>query len=97
MSAPSNLGVKFAATYLVLCLLAGAYVLWSPGAMELSGVLLVILALPWSLIGTAAIVSGGGSSAWLFAAAVGLGFLVNAWLLYRLGRARGRVSSHGNA
>jgi hypothetical protein len=97
MPSPSHLGAKLAAAYIALCLAAGGYVLWSPGAMELSGVLLVILGFPWSLLGVMAVVAAQGTSAVLFVAAVVVGCAINAWLLYRIRRPSVPVSSPGNA
>jgi hypothetical protein len=97
MAAPSHLGAKLAAGYTALCLAAGAYAFWSPGAMELSGVLLVLLGFPWSLMGVMAVVAAQGTSAVLFAGVVVVGCAINAWLLSRIGRRSVRVSSHGNA
>jgi hypothetical protein len=60
--------------------------------MELAGILLVLLGLPWSLIAAAAVIAAQGTSAVLFTAVIIGGCVLNTWLLYRIGRARHRIT-----
>jgi hypothetical protein len=89
-----TLGFTLAAAYALACLLAVAYAvlggMLGAGGAELSGLLVVILGLPWSLIFTFAVLWLGSSSAWLLAASYALSCLLNGWLLYKLGARTGR-------
>jgi hypothetical protein len=74
--------------YLALCGAAVAYMLaqwtWNAANSELSGVALVVLGLPWTLL-LPATIGTISSSAWLAILVVVSGCAVNAWLLSRVG------------
>jgi hypothetical protein len=81
-------GRKLALVYAAACAIAVLYAAYkftmSPGQSELAAVPLVVLGLPWSLAAPVAMAMLG-SSAWLAAAAVVLGCVLNLWLLSRAG------------
>ena len=77
---------RFAGPYLALAgtvaLYTAARLTLHPANAEFVGVYLVILGLPWSLLGAAL----AGDGAVMISLAVVGGITLNAWLLYRLGR-----------
>ena len=90
----SRLGWLATAPYFALLLAAAAYLIYrvvvAPGSSELAAVPLVVLALPWSILGISF-----GESAGLWIGFIG-GLILNAALCYRIGRAaemrrRGRL------
>jgi hypothetical protein len=80
--------------YALLCLAALAYILISSsvtgGKMELGGVLIVILGLPWSIILVFGVIALGSSSAWLLAIVFLVSCVINGTLLYRFTARRQR-------
>lgn len=85
-------GWRLAGPYLLLVAAVALYVgyrlLFRPANSELVGVYLVVLGLPWSLLGAAGGVIGIG-----LALVAGIG--LNAWLLYRLGGGRAGGTESG--
>jgi hypothetical protein len=81
----SRLGWLATAPYFALLLAAVAYLLYrvtvAPGSSELAAVPLVVLALPWSILGISL-----GESVGLWVGFIG-GLILNAALCYRIGRA----------
>ena len=91
----SRLGWLATAPYFGLLIAAAAYLIYrvvvAPGASELAAVPLVVLALPWSILGISL-----GESVGLWVGFIG-GLVLNAALCYRMGRAaelkrRGRAA-----
>jgi hypothetical protein len=81
----SRLGWLATAPYFALLIAAVGYLIYrvivAPGASELAAVPLVVLALPWSILGISL-----GESVGLWVGFIG-GLIVNAALCYRVGRA----------
>jgi hypothetical protein len=81
----SRLGWFATAPYLGLLVAAVGYLIYrvavAPGSSELAAVPLVVLALPWSIVGISL-----GESIGLWVGFIG-GIVLNAVLCYRLGRA----------
>ena len=79
----------FLFVYLALCLLSAGLVVWSNlfggGKMELAGIGIFILGLPWSLIGTFVVSGMHSSSAWLMAIMILLSCALNGWLVFKVG------------
>jgi hypothetical protein len=79
--------------YASLCLAALAYIPISSsltgGKMELAGVFIGLLGLPWNLVLVFGIMALGSSSAWLLGGALLVSCFMNGTLLYWL-TARGR-------
>ncbi len=75
--------------YGALCAAALAYIAWAAlaggGQIELAGLLIVVLGLPWSIVLTFAVMAMGSSSPWLLGIGFGISCIANGWLLYRLG------------
>ena len=64
-----------------------------PATSELAGVGVVVLALPWSLVVLPlAMMLGGVASLVVIIAGIVGGIVLNAWLLYRIGRPRASTS-----
>jgi hypothetical protein len=91
----SRLGWLATTPYLGLLIAAAAYLIYrvvvAPGASELAAVPLVVLALPWSILGISL-----GESVGLWVGFIG-GLVLNTALCYRMGRAaelkrRGRAA-----
>ena len=91
----SRLGWLATAPYLALLLAATAYLLYrvavAPGSSELAAVPLVVLALPWSILGIAL-----GDSVGLWIGFVG-GLVLNAALCYGIGKSAERRQRRGPA
>jgi hypothetical protein len=81
----SRLGWMATAPYFGLLIAAVGYLIYrvvvAPGASELAAVPLVVLALPWSILGISL-----GESVGLWVGFIG-GLILNAALCYRMGRA----------
>jgi hypothetical protein len=92
-----TLGFIFAGAYGFLCLLALAYIGWQsvyrPGEVELAGIFVFVLGLPWSLILTFVVLSFKSSFAWLLTIGYLFSCILNAWLLYKLGALLQRAAS----
>ncbi len=82
----SRLGAVLALAYSFLMLVAVAYVgyrfRYAPRNSELLGVYLIVLTLPWSLLLGQVVGSNGGWAAWV---CIGVGFLINAGLVFWIG------------
>jgi tryptophan-rich sensory protein len=81
---------KLVIAYVLLCAAAIAYIIWSgvfaQGRIELAGIAIVLLGLPWSLIVTFAVLLVHSSSAWLLAIGYILSCVLNGYFLYKFGR-----------
>jgi hypothetical protein len=78
---------KLTSIYIVLCLLALLYIpvssMLSGGKIELAGILVFTLGLPWSLLSVLAFTMSGVSSAWAFAIGFIVSCIINIMILYK--------------
>jgi len=81
----TQLGPILAGLYFAICVLAAAIVALSRSGQELSGLGILILGLPWSLLIVAAAAAIGASSAWIYAIGMIASCGFNGWLLWRIG------------
>ena len=83
------MAVRLVAGYALLCVISVGYIIWSSvlaqGRIELAGIAIVLLGLPWSLIVTFAVLALHSSSAWLLAIGYVLSCFVNGYFLYKFG------------
>jgi hypothetical protein len=96
----SRLGATLALGYAGLMLVAVLYVgyemRYAPASSALTGVYLIVLTLPWSLLLGQLVGANGGWLAW---ACLGIGFLINSAVVYWVGggieRLIGRFARRG--
>lgn len=87
-------GWWLAGSYLAVVAVVSAYLayrfIWAPANSELLGVYLILLSMPWSMLGFRLLDGAGGAAVGI--ALVALGVAANAYILYRVGGGRGRSS-----